>query len=408
MDVSSNNNNLSPPINDTPKIPPGPVLSFGAFIGGNSNLPSLLDTENGLYLTSGRMAIALALELEEIQAGDEILVPAYHCSSMIAPIAHAGATPVFYRIHPDMRVDMEDIQEKLMPQSKAILVTHYFGFPQPLPELRAFSDTHNLLLIEDCAHALFGLAEGQPIGSYGDYAIGSLMKFFPVFDGGYLTSRHHNLREQTLEPGGKGFELQSLLNVLERSFQFGRLTILKWLLAAPLSIKNYFWNRLKRDRKNRGQAIPTAAPTASGGGFDFDPTWIHTKSSFSSKILTKLISSADIAHRRRENFAYLANALGDSSSFHPLIKNPGEQVMPYVFPLIVDNPDPGFYQLRSAGVPLMRWEFQWDGVDQETCNVSYQYSRQLIQLPCHQSLTANELEWMIQEIKQKFSATTNI
>ncbi len=403
MEAPQNKDYQAPPISDDPKIPPSQVLSFEAFIGGSVDIPNLLDEENCLYLTSGRMAIALALEMASVQAGDEVLVPAYHCSSMIAPIVNAGATPIFYRITPSMMVDIEDVQEKLTPKSRALLVTHYFGFPQPLPQLRAFCDSHELLLLEDCAHSFFGEVDGQPLGSYGDYAIGSLMKFFPVFDGGCLTSKRHNLDGQSLTSGGKGFELQSFLNVLERSFQFKRLIALKWVLLLPISIKNHLWSWLKKDRQNRGKTTPNA-PVASSGGFDFDPNWIHINSTFTSKKLVKTLSLGHIAKKRRNNFTYLANALGSSELFRPLIKNLNENVVPYVFPLIVDCPDPGFYKLRSAGVPLMRWEFQWDGVNMKTCEVSHRYSRQLIQVPCHQSLSQEEMSWMVEKIKDTFSA----
>lgn len=350
------------------------------------------------------MAIALALELGKIQAGDEVLIPAYQCSSMVSPVVHAGASPVFYKIQPDMTVDMEQIQEKLTRNTKALLATHYFGFAQRLPELRAFSDAHNLVLIEDCAHSFFGEVEGQPIGSYGDYAIGSLMKFFPVFDGGCLVSRRYDLAGQALVSGGKGFELQSLLNVLEKSFQFNRLTILKWLLFIPLSLKSQLWNWIKRDRQNRGISTQSA-PVASGGGFDFDPEWIHTRSSYSTKMLIKTLSKAYIVSKRRKNFTFLVNSLQGFSTFRPLIRSLNETTVPYVFPLLVDNPDPGFYKLRSKGVPLMRWEVVWEGVNANTCQISHHYSRHLVQIPCHQSLTQKELEWMVQQIKQEFCAS---
>ena len=132
--------------------------------------------------SSGRVAIALALRHLGIRPGEQVLLPAYHCTAMVEPVQWASAAPVFYRIHPDTSVDLEHLQRLLTPLTRAVIVVHYFGFPQQLSSLRAFCDTHRLALIEDCAHAFFGEEAGRPLGSCGDYAIASAMKFFPIYE----------------------------------------------------------------------------------------------------------------------------------------------------------------------------------------------------------------------------------
>jgi hypothetical protein len=72
-----------------------------------------------------------------------------------------------------------------------------------------------------------------------------------------------------------------------------------------------------------------------------------------------------------------------------------DEVVPYVFPLLVDNPDRSFLRLKMRGVPLFRWE----DVDESACSTSAHYSRHLYQLPCHQELSAADLEWLIAEVK---------
>ena len=67
-------------------IPTQPVLSFGSFLGGARRVPSVLDAGNCRFVTSGRVAIALALKQMKIGAGDSVMVPAYHCASMIEPV----------------------------------------------------------------------------------------------------------------------------------------------------------------------------------------------------------------------------------------------------------------------------------------------------------------------------------
>lgn len=406
MEVPINKNEAPPSSESAPKIPPGPLLSVGAFFGARKKRPNILSNVQVIYLTSGRMAISMALQLGNIGENDEVLVPAYHCSSMVAPIVHNQGTPIFYKIKPDMSVDFDDLEKNISDHTRALLATHYFGFPQDLPALRKFCDAHRILLIEDCAHSFFGRVAGFPIGSYGDFSIGSLMKFFPIFDGGSLASKQHDLSRISLKSGGKGFEIQSLINTLEKSFAYGRLPLLKWMLILPLALKSYIWNRIKQNKKNSGQSFKSA-PVASGGGFDFDSEWTNTRISYISKLIVRIVSKPHIALKRRRHYALMAAQLSGSDEYYPLHPELDENTVPYAFPLIVKKPDPGFYTLRSSGVPLMRWEYLWEGVDGDTCKNSQYYSRHLIQIPCHQALKTKEVEWIIRKIKETFDSSVS-
>lgn len=379
-------------------VPGSPVLSFDSLVGGKNNNPSILDTNNIVYLTSGRMAIAQALLLNNIGPGDEVLVPAYHCSSMIAPIEYSGAKPVFYKIQKNMSVDMKDINKKLSSKTRLLLVAHYFGFPQPIKEIKRFCTEKNILLLEDCAHALFTEVENRPLGSFGDYAAGSLMKFFPVNDGGFLVASENNLLSINTLPGGKGFELRTILNTLEKSFMYNRLKALNLILKLPLTLKNLIWKRLKS--KNSISAI-NALPAASDGGFGFEPKWINTRISWFSKLICKLTSTSKIIDRRKKNYNILQSAFKDTSECYPLFPNLHDGVVPYVFPIIVENVDPAFKNLRALGVPLLRWEYLHDEVNNMVCSTSHYYSRHLIQIPCHQELEEGEIRWMAENIKSE-------
>ena len=164
-----------------PEIPIQAVLSRSAFSlkRQTPNFPSILDANHNVFVTSGRIAITLALTDANVGDSDAVLVPAYHCSSMIEPVIQVNAKPVFYRINEDTTVDLQDLARKCSTDVKAILVTHYFGFPQDLQPIRKLCDEHGIVLIEDCAHSFFGTLGRNSIGTTGDYSIASIMKFFP-------------------------------------------------------------------------------------------------------------------------------------------------------------------------------------------------------------------------------------
>src|ERR1700694_2284439 len=155
-----------------------PVLGWSAFSGERApSVGGVLSARYRRYTTSGRAAIALALRVLKVTPGDKVLVPTYHCPTMIAPVVRAGAKPVFYPITASGGVDLDWLQGADLGGARALLVTHYFGIPQPMLGVRAFCNAHRIALIEDCAHAFFGMSDGVAVGSWGDLAIASLTKF---------------------------------------------------------------------------------------------------------------------------------------------------------------------------------------------------------------------------------------
>lgn len=382
-----------------PGAPVAPVLSFASFFSrGAPPVPSILDVGDHKLVTSGRIAIALALGQMRVGPGDAVMVPAFHCSSMIEPVIWSGASPVFYRIKADTSVDLDDIATKLGSNVKVLMVTNYFGFPQDLSAIRAFCDSHGLLMLEDCAHCFLGEHKGKPVGSYGDYAIASSMKFYPIYDGGALVSARHSLDPVTLRAGGAGFEVKATLNALEDSFEYRRLGLVKALLWLPLTGKDLLWRAIKARKPSATQSM---VPGSSEGGFSFDPVWLDKRSSAFSRWMLTLVSRRRMGALRRKNYLKIATALAGLPGCRPLFASLPEGVFPWVFPLITDHPEPLFDTLKSRGVPIIRFgEYLWPGVDASVCANSVDLSRHVMSFSCHQELRIDELDWMITNIKE--------
>lgn len=392
-------------------IPVVPVMSLASFSDqGGPPVRSILDVAEKRFVTSGRIAIALALRELKVGAGDSVLVPAYHCASMIEPVIWAGAKPVFYRINPDTSVDLDDIAAKIDGSTRLVMSTNYFGFPQPLADIRALCDARGVAMLEDCAHSFLGEYRGQPLGSYGDYAIASSMKFFPIYEGGCLASSRHSLAKVQLRSAGAGFETKVALNALEGGFEYGRLGLVKFALSIPMQLKNFLWRQIKA-RKAAGSAGAakgsSLAPGSSEGGFGFDPAWLDKHSSWFSRQMLRLVSRRRMGALRRRNYLTLYSALQGMPGVRPLFPTLPEGIFPWVFPLLTDDPDSIFAVLKRAGVPVVRFgEFLWPGVDASVCPASVDLSRRVLQFPCHQELRQDELAWMINKIKEVLLAAS--
>ncbi|HEX5126590.1 MAG TPA: DegT/DnrJ/EryC1/StrS family aminotransferase, partial [Rhodocyclaceae bacterium] len=147
------------------EVPRLPVFGWHALNGPRiASLPSVLDAPHTQLTTSGRAAIALALRVLDVRSGDRVLVPTYHCPTMIAPVVGCGGQPLFYPIDAQGNADIGWLEKADTRGVRALLAAHYFGIPRSFSALRAFCDARGIALIEDCAHALFGRSEGRPIG----------------------------------------------------------------------------------------------------------------------------------------------------------------------------------------------------------------------------------------------------
>lgn len=154
--------------------------------------------------SSGRQALYDLLKVFGIGPGDEVIIQAFTCIAVPAPILWTGATPIYADINPDTySVDPTDVARKITPRTKAIILQHTFGIPGPVAEIQALARQHGLRLIEDCAHALGVFVHGQPLGVAGDAAIVSFGRdkgISSVF-GGAIVSRQSVIidRARTLD-----------------------------------------------------------------------------------------------------------------------------------------------------------------------------------------------------------------
>ena len=104
--------------------------------------------------------------------GDEVICPSLTFAASCNCIRYVGATPVFADIvGPDhINIDPKDIERKLTPKTKGIVVVHMAGFPAQMDEIMAIAKKHNLKVIEDACHGPLSEYKGKKLGTIGDCA----------------------------------------------------------------------------------------------------------------------------------------------------------------------------------------------------------------------------------------------
>lgn len=387
----------------TPKLP---VLASDTFAGARqADTPCLLDLSATHFTVSGRAAILLALEALSIRAGDQILVPSYHCPTMVAPIVALGAEPVFYPINDHGAPDMQWVQAHATPSTKAMLVAHLFGLPQPLADLRHWCTANSVYLVEDCAHALFGSHAGHTVGSTGDMAIASLTKFLPVVEGGCLVNNLAGTQVPALRAPGGAAQVKAAFDIVHTSVNAGRLPLLAPLMQAVTGLRGLLKPAAPVPHINaNAHAAASATPELpESDSFTIDTFKAHTALTGVCHWMAQHAHRQRIVDRRRANYRFFTQAFASVAGMHPLLPQLPEHCAPYVFPLWVDVPDPGYAELRRLDYPVSRWDWLWPGVPDMAQDQGKLWSHHVLQLACHQDLTAAELQYMVATLQRVYA-----
>jgi dTDP-4-amino-4,6-dideoxygalactose transaminase len=145
-------------------------LGLGATVFEFENkLKDYLGTKHALTVNTGTTALHIALDAFNIQNGDEVIVPSLTFCASIQVITALGAKPVFCEINPDnLNIDVSDVKKRITTKTKAIMPVHYCGQACNMDALMEIGKKHNIVIIEDAAHAFGSSYNGKKIGSFGD------------------------------------------------------------------------------------------------------------------------------------------------------------------------------------------------------------------------------------------------
>jgi perosamine synthetase len=375
-----------------PRVPILPVLSWDDLAGnGHAHAVGLLGVGSPCLLNSGAAAILSALRLAGVGAGSSVLLPAFNCPAMVDAIVSAGATPRFYRIDADLAIGVSHIGEAFGNDTRAVLVPHLFGRVQELAPLKELCEQRGALLIEDCAHAMFGSLGAIAVGSVGHFAVASPRKFLPLMEGGLLTSASRSvalaprMRSSALRAAKLGFD------GVDVATQFDRLQGLRPIVRALKSVAG------SRAVTRTPDAKQTSGTTAMRLQIEV------AEASATTRMLLRRSLTQEAMRRRYENYDHLVRNLQRVAGARVLDAGDARSAgtVPYMVPLLLDDPQRQFEELKRRGMPMWRWEYSVRG----KCDVADWYAQALVQLPCHQSLRPAQLDWMIECVDDVFGAT---
>lgn len=208
---------------------------FAEYLG----VKSVVGVDNGLN------ALVLTFRALEIGEGDEVIVQGNTYIASVMGISMNGATPVFVEPDEFFNMDMDKVEEKITPKTKAILVTHLYGQASNMERVIEICKKHNLKLVEDCAQSHGAQFDGKMTGSFG---IGCF-SFYPsknlgaFGDGGAIATNDDELAQKIKVLRNYGSEKRYYNQVV------GYNSRLDEIQAGLLRVKLSHLNELTEERK---------------------------------------------------------------------------------------------------------------------------------------------------------------
>jgi dTDP-4-amino-4,6-dideoxygalactose transaminase len=326
---------------------------------------------------------------------NEVLAPSYNCGSEIDALLSSGASVVLYRIDRSSSVDLNYLEKRITNRTKAVYVTHFFGFPQSTMEIKEICVRRGLHLIEDCALALFSNSGREILGTTGDISIFSLPKTLPVPDGGILLVNNSNLLGRPLN-----FSHPGHVKILIAALPGLKSGFLRWLSVRtplyPLCKSLFERNHVGSIHSNVEDSLfKPDIPTS----YYYDEKLSEKKISFLTKHMLKSFNTEHVIARRRKNFSTLLALLSQCGNVELLFKQLPNGVCPLSFPIIFENRDQMRSRLSERGIDAGAW---WKGYHRslpwndfpDACFLK----DHVLTLPVHQDLDERAVDYIAKTV----------
>lgn len=269
-----------------------------------------------IYLSHSRSGLLIALKNENYKPNQEILIPDYICESVTNLLIANKMNLQSYKITKSLRIDWNDLNEKITKNSKFLVIVNFFGFPLDLNKALEFAKKHKLILLEDSTHCMHGKYQGKFLGNFGHYGLTSPRKHIPIKFGGILHS------QKKISFKLKSYYFSSLYDVSNYYFT-------KNLLKSKLSIKNFFSPKIKRVKRNYEEIVN-----------------ISSLDNFSLKKIQST-NWDSIRNLKQENYQFW-KYFSDQNKLNSIINFNIDDLNPWAFPVLLNSKVDLIYWLNWA------------------------------------------------------------
>jgi perosamine synthetase len=344
-------------------------------------IPSWLPAGRSLIVPCARNALYLAYQALRLPKGSAVLLPAFVCNTVSEPLEKAGARLLLFNMFRDGSIDWDHVAKLLGKNVRALLAYHYLGVPYRFEEAISFCKEHGLLLIEDCAHALFSQWNGRSVGTHGDMAVFSIRKTIPVNYAGALIINNRKFRVPAYRPNAV-FSRAHLDHLRDNENHHHRLFLQSLDTSHEISRKTFM------------QHLHAMEP------FYANPSRLYPMDTLSLQIIQNA-DAALIREKRRRNYSIYLRRLKEIAFFKKLPKG----ASPLAFPFYVKRGrDVLKKRLEDAGIePARYWPKHLlpKGAYHKFADTAY-LADHTLSLPCHQDLHPADIESVCESVKKLY------
>jgi dTDP-4-amino-4,6-dideoxygalactose transaminase len=338
---------------------------------------------------SGRSALLALLRGFNIQDGDEVLVQSFSCVAVANSVLWTRGTPVYVDIDETLNMRLSDIEKKLSPRTKAIILQHTFGIPSDIRKILILAKKHNLIVIEDCAHGLGSSCDGKPLGSWGDAAFFSFGRdkvVSSIWGGAAVVQDVHPGVQKKVKAFHDMLPYPSFMWIVQQLFHPVFFSI-----AIPLYRLYLGKGLIALLRALQFISLPVYPEEKHGGKpEEFPKRYPNALAQLVVHQLSKLSAYSDM--RQRSTSYYRSHIPKEFGRMFPSVA--GEVHLR--FPVWVKNPLFVQKKAKAQGVLLGNWysngidpkgvSFTDIGYDPKTCPQAHEIGRHIINLPTRISL----------------------
>ena len=232
-----------------------PLIEF------EKSFADLIGTKHAIGVNSGTDAIKLALKVQGVGYGDEVITAANTFVATVGAICELGAIPVFIDCDDTFCMDVSLLENAITEKTKAIVPVHFTGYMADMKRITRLAKKYNLIVVEDACQSILGAIDGKNAGTWsssGAFSLHPLKNLNVWSDGGVIVTdsdeiatalklqRNHGLVDRdTVEIMGCNSRLDTIQAVVGNWL----LPQTKWIAETRIKNANYYdskFNKIKQ------------------------------------------------------------------------------------------------------------------------------------------------------------------
>ncbi len=243
----------------------GWISSEGSFVKKfEKSFSSYNNRKFGIAVSSGTAALEIAIKSLQLKKGDEVIIPTFSIISTALCVVKNGLTPVLVDVNlKTWNMDVDQILKKINRKTKAIIITHIYGFPVELNKILRIAKSKNIKIVEDAAEVIGQKYFNKKCGSFGDISTFSFYanKHITTGEGGMILTNDKKLfikcksfRNLCFGLGKNRFSHDDIgwnyrMTNLQAAIGYGQLKNISWIIKRKREIGRRYISILKGSNK---------------------------------------------------------------------------------------------------------------------------------------------------------------